>query len=64
LPSGAVESFFMRSSIGSMFSATASSSIALSSANDPGASPGARMNVVGGMFSGTIFWLMARFWAA
>ncbi|MBB5858338.1 hypothetical protein HDA45_008425 [Amycolatopsis umgeniensis] len=61
LPGGAVELFRCRSSIGSMFSATASSSIALSSAKDPGASPGARMNVVGGMFSGTIFWLMARF---
>jgi len=39
LPSGAVESFLMRSSIGSMFSATASSSIALSSANDPAPLP-------------------------
>ena len=64
LPGGAVELFLRRSSIGSMFSATANSSIALSSAKDPGASPGARMNVVGGTFSGTIFWLIARFGVA
>ena len=54
-----VASFRTRSSIGSISSATASSSIALSSAENPGASPGARMKVVGGRFSGTIFWLMA-----
>jgi hypothetical protein len=64
LPGGAAELFRMRSSIGSMPSSTASSSIALSNAKDPGASPGARMNVVGGMCSGTIFWLIARFWVA
>jgi len=61
LPGGAVEFVPMRSAIGPS-SSTASSSIALSSAKDPGASPGAAMNVVGGMCSGTIFWLIARFW--
>jgi hypothetical protein len=61
LPGGAAELFRSRSSIGSIPSATASSSIALSNANDPGASPGARMNVAGGTCSGTIFWLIATF---
>ncbi len=61
LPGGAVELFRLRSWMGSIFNATASSSMALSSANEPGASPGARMNVVSGTFSGTIFWLMDRF---
>ena len=63
-PGGAIELFRCRSSIGSMPSASASSSIALSRANEPGASPGARMNVVGGRCSGTIRWLIDRFGVA
>jgi hypothetical protein len=60
LPTGPVELLRLRSSIGSIRRATASSSSALSSANDPGASPGARMNVVRGTLSATTFWLTAR----
>jgi hypothetical protein len=52
--------FFRRSSSGSMDSATASSSIALSRANDPLASDGARMIVVGGTSRVTTFLVTSR----
>ena len=57
-------SFAIRSAIGSRCSFAASSSIALSSANEPGVSPGAHMNDGAGVCSVSTRWLVRRFGAA
>ena len=60
--SGSVEgSLRMRSSIGSRPIASASSSSAVSSANIPVISPGARMKMPGALSCSTAWWIVRRF---